>query len=63
MRGRTSFVIAQRVSTVQDADQILVLAGGRIVDRGTHAELAARPGFYRELVELQASSVAEGLTA
>lgn len=53
MEGRTSFVIAQRLSTVQHADQILVLARGRIVARGTHADLLARKGFYREMHELQ----------
>ena len=53
MEGRTSFVIAQRVGTVQDADQILVFEDGRIVQRGTHDELLAREGFYRELYELQ----------
>ncbi|MDP9363044.1 MAG: ABC transporter ATP-binding protein/permease [Chloroflexota bacterium] len=53
MRGRTSFVIAQRLSTVQDADQILVLDAGRIVECGTHIELIGRDGFYRELYDLQ----------
>jgi len=55
-RGRTTFVISQRVSPVQDADQILVLKDGRVTDRGTHDELEARPGFYRELVERQRRS-------
>jgi ATP-binding cassette subfamily B protein len=53
MAGRTSFVIAQRISTVQEADQILVLKEGRIVERGTHIELLQRAGFYRELSDLQ----------
>jgi ATP-binding cassette subfamily B protein len=53
MEGRTSFVIAQRLTTVQDADQILVLEEGRIVARGTHDELIGRAGFFRELAELQ----------
>ena len=53
MRGRTSFVIAQRLSTVQDADQVLVLGAGRIVERGTHIQLIGRDGFYRELYDLQ----------
>lgn len=53
MQGRTSIVIAQRVATVERADQILVFDGGRIVDRGTHAELIGRSGFYRELTHLQ----------
>ncbi|MCC6704220.1 MAG: ABC transporter ATP-binding protein [Thermomicrobiales bacterium] len=53
MKGRTSIVIAQRILTVENADQILVLDQGRIVDRGTHAELVSREGFYRELYFLQ----------
>ena len=51
--GRTTFVIAQRVSTVQHADLIIVLKSGEIVARGTHAELIARSGFYREIFEHQ----------
>lgn len=58
MAGRTSFVIAQRVATVRDADQILVFDHGRIVDRGTHDELISRPGFYRELEQMQRQSTA-----
>jgi len=53
MEGRTSIVIAQRILTVENADQILVLDQGRIADRGTHAELLSREGFYRELYFLQ----------
>jgi ATP-binding cassette subfamily B protein len=53
MEGRTSLVIAQRVATVEAADQILVFERGRIVERGTHQELIARSGFYRDLYELQ----------
>src|ERR1043166_1824332 len=52
-KGRTTFVIAQRFSTVQHADLILVLKKGRIVERGTHAELILRSGFYREVFEQQ----------
>jgi ATP-binding cassette subfamily B multidrug efflux pump len=51
--GRTTFVIAQRFSTVQHADQILVLKEGRIVERGRHDELTERSGFYREVFEQQ----------
>ena len=49
MKGRTSFVIAHRLSTVRDADKILVINGGRIIERGTHDELLAQRGFYHNL--------------
>jgi subfamily B ATP-binding cassette protein MsbA len=52
-RGRTTFVIAHRLSTIQSANQILVLDGGRIVERGTHAELLRVDGLYRRLYERQ----------
>lgn len=58
MRGRTTFVIAHRLATVQRADQILVLDGGQIVERGTHAELLRNAGLYRELHELQFAGAA-----
>jgi ATP-binding cassette subfamily B protein len=53
MADRTSFVIAQRLSTVRDADMILVFADGRIIQRGQHDALVAEEGFYRELYDLQ----------
>ena len=52
-RGRTTFVIAHRLSTIESADQILVLEAGEIVERGTHAELIALGGRYRQLYEKQ----------
>ncbi len=53
MAGRTSVVIAHRLSTVQQADRIIVLDGGRIVATGSHAELIAQGGLYARLAELQ----------
>ncbi|NBC16588.1 MAG: ATP-binding cassette domain-containing protein [Bacteroidetes bacterium] len=53
MQGRTTFVIAHRLATVRHADRILVLDEGRIVQTGTHDDLAHRPGLYREFALLQ----------
>jgi len=52
-RGRTTFVIAHRLSTIRSADQILVMEGGQIVERGTHPELLAKHGRYRQLYDKQ----------
>lgn len=53
MRGRTSFIVAHRLSTIQNADLILVMNGGKIVEQGTHAQLLAKGGFYFDLYNAQ----------
>jgi ATP-binding cassette subfamily B protein len=53
MKGRTTFVIAQRLSTVRQADLIVVLDQGRIVQQGTHDELLTHEGLYRQIYDLQ----------
>ena len=53
MKGRTSFVIAHRLSTIKAADLIIVISKGKVVERGTHKELIAKGGFYRELYDSQ----------
>jgi len=53
MRGRTTFIIAHRLSSLRRADQILVMDGGRVVDRGRHDDLIRRDGLYREIYEMQ----------
>jgi ATP-binding cassette subfamily B protein len=53
MRGRTTMVIAHRLSTVRDADRVVVLEAGRVVEEGSHDELLNRDGLYRRLVERQ----------
>ena len=53
MKGRTSIVIAHRLSTVVNADRIIVMQNGQVVEIGPHAELLQRAGLYRELYDLQ----------
>jgi len=53
MIGRTTFIIAQRLLTLKNADCILVLENGRILQRGTHDELLAQEGLYRQIYDLQ----------
>jgi ABC-type multidrug transport system fused ATPase/permease subunit len=54
--GRTTFVIAHRLSTVHRANLILLMEDGRIVERGTHADLMARRGLYYDMVQRQAQA-------
>lgn len=53
MKGRTSFIVAHRLSTIREADLILVMKEGKIIEQGTHDELLAKKGFYSELYESQ----------
>ena len=53
MQNRTSIIIAHRLSTVQNADEIIVLEQGEIKERGTHASLILKKGLYNNLVEMQ----------
>ena len=53
MRGRTSFIVAHRLSTIREADRILVMRDGHIVEQGKHEELLAKDGFYARLYQSQ----------
>ena len=61
MKGRTTFVIAQRLQTVKDANQILVLDNGSIVEQGTHAQLMKKGKIYLQIYELQLRDQEEAL--
>jgi len=63
MAGRTTVVIAHRLSTVRSADQIVVLQDGKVEDRGTHDELMARDGLYRYLSRVQMEDIAREIDA
>jgi ATP-binding cassette subfamily B protein len=52
-RGRTTIAIAHRLSTLRDADRLIVLEGGKIVEQGTHDELLAKKGVFHKLVNAQ----------
>lgn len=53
MEGRTSFIVAHRLSTIQNADVILVMKDGKIIEQGNHEELLAKQGFYANLYQSQ----------
>jgi len=57
MSGRTSFIVAHRLSTIQNADQIIVMNHGQIMEKGTHEELLAKNGFYAQLYHAQFEQV------
>ena len=56
MEGKTSFIVAHRLSTIQNADKILVLKDGQVIEQGTHEELIAKQGFYQHLYQSQWAS-------
>ncbi len=59
MKGRTSFIVAHRLSTIRSADIILVMRNGKIIERGSHKELLSMNGFYKELYDTQFNLVGE----
>ena len=63
MEGRTAVVIAHPLSTIRNADDIVVVDHGRIVEEGTHAQLLAKKGLYASLYEAQFKSSTEGMEA
>jgi ATP-binding cassette subfamily B protein len=56
MEGRTTFIVAHRLSTIREADVILAMRDGRIVEQGSHEELLAKDGFYANLYNSQFAS-------
>jgi ABC-type multidrug transport system fused ATPase/permease subunit len=60
MLGRTTFMIAHRLSTVRNADLLVVLQEGRVVEQGTHEQLSSRRGVYQQLYEMQTNGKRNG---
>jgi len=60
-KGRTVFIVAHRLSTIRNADTILVLDKGQLVEQGSHNELMARPGIYHHLFAQQSGGVAHAV--
>ena len=59
MKGRTSFIVAHRLSTIRNADWILVMRDGSVIEQGTHSSLMNKNGFYSELYQSQFASLEE----
>ena len=59
MQGRTTFVVAHRLSTIKEADRILVMKDGNVIEQGNHDTLLAQNGFYAELYRSQFATVTE----
>jgi ATP-binding cassette subfamily B protein len=57
MDGKTSFIVAHRLSTIREADVILVMRDGKVIESGTHTELISKNGFYTELYNSQSAVV------
>ena len=57
MQGKTTFIVAHRLATVREADVILVMKDGNIIEQGSHKELIAKKGFYNELYKSQFPSI------
>ena len=58
MKGRTSFIVAHRLSTIKEADTILVMKDGNVIEQGSHSQLMSRNGFYTNLYNSQFASSA-----